>query len=78
MDNKERQDCEVDGGTRYRMNCWYKGKKKGEDQERNAIIKVLNVQGLTKTKGKEVEELVSGNSIVCLTETQKKVKGCKL
>lgn len=39
------------------MNDRYKGKK-GEPKK-NAIIKVLNVQGITKTKGKEVEELVS-------------------
>lgn len=32
------------------------------------------MQGLTKTKGKEIEELIRGNSIICLTETQKKVR----
>ena len=37
-------------------------------------MKVINIQGLTQTKAKEVEELVSDDSIVCLTETQKKLR----
>ena len=32
------------------------------------------MQGLSKTKSKEVEEMVTDNSIVCLTETQKKIR----
>ena len=47
-------------------------------------FKIINIQGLTKTKGIEVEELIGDRSIVCLTETQKKIrdvmfsKDCKI
>ena len=47
-----------------------------EDRSRSSRIKikVLNIQGLTKVKYGEVLEMVKDNSILCLTETQKKVR----
>ncbi len=34
----------------------------------------MNIQGLTKVKYTELEELIDDKSILCLTETQKKVR----
>lgn len=42
--------------------------------EKRVIIKTINIQGLTKPKGKEIEELVGNNCILCITETQKKIR----
>ena len=53
---------------------WGQGEGRGVRREREIIVKVVNVQGLTKTKGMEIEELINDNSIVCLTETQKKIR----
>ena len=38
------------------------------------VIKAINIQGLSKVKTNEVECLIEENSIVCLTETQKKIR----
>ena len=53
-----------------------KGEWEGEGgREKSVIFKVINIQGLTKVKAKEVEELIVDNSlVVCLTETQKKLQ----
>lgn len=34
----------------------------------------MNIQGLSKTIGKEVKELICENSTVCLTQIQKKIR----
>lgn len=34
------------------------------------MIRVISVQGLRKPKAKEVEELITGNALVCLPEIQ--------
>lgn len=38
------------------------------------VFRILNIQGLSKVKAKEMEELVDKNSLLCLTETQKKIR----
>ena len=35
--------------------------------------KLLNIQGLTKAKAIEIEQVLDKNVILCLTETQQKV-----
>ena len=37
------------------------------------MIRLLNVQGLSKEKYAEIEEEVEDNTVLCLTETQKKI-----
>ena len=37
-------------------------------------IKLLNIQGLTKVKAIELENLFGNNDILCLTETQQKLE----
>ena len=48
-------------------------RERNRKEEVRCNIKVINIQGLTKTKAKEVEEMVQENSLVGLTETQRKV-----
>lgn len=38
------------------------------------FIKAINIQGLSKVKVKEIEDLIDENSILCLTETHKKIR----
>ena len=38
----------------------------------NLNLKLVNVQGLTKIKAVELEQLINNNTILCLTETQQK------
>ena len=49
-----------------------KGKRKKENERRKQEIKFLNVQGLTEDKWIEILEETGDDSIMCLTETQKK------
>lgn len=49
---------------------------KAED-EYNIVIKAINIQGLSKTKIKELEDLIDDSSILCISETQKKVNDIK-
>ena len=55
-----------------------KGKGKKENEKKETIeIKLLNVQGLTEDKWIEILEETGDDSIMCLTETQKKVDDIK-
>ena len=39
--------------------------------------KLLNIQGLTKAKAIEIEQLLDKNVILCLTETQQKISSVR-
>ena len=41
-------------------------------------INLINVQGLTQTKAIELENMLTQNEIICLTETQQKVEKNKI
>ena len=56
-----------------------KGKGKKENEKEETIeIKLLNVQGLTEDKWIGILEETGDDSIMCLTETQKKVDDIKI
>ena len=54
-----------------------KGKRENEKEE-TIKIKLLNVQGLTEDKWIEILEETGDDSIMCITETQKKVDDIKI
>ena len=55
------------------------GKEKKENEKEETIeIKLSNVQGLTEDKWIEILEETGDESIMCLTETQKKVDDIKI
>ena len=45
--------------------------KENEKKDRTEI-RLINIQGLTQIKASEIEELVSENSLFCITETQQR------
>ena len=56
-----------------------KGRRIKENEKEETIeIKLLNVQGLTEDKWIEILEETGDDSIMCLTETQKKVDDIKI
>lgn len=46
--------------------------------EEHLKVKLINIQGLTKTKMLELGKLVCKNTVLCLTETQEKIRKTKL
>ena len=62
------EDTEGGGEEGEEGGMWIEGREKEETIE----IKLLNVQGLTEDKWIEILEETGDDSIMCLTETQKR------
>ena len=53
--------------------------KKNNVRDENVVkIQVVNVQGLTQTKVIDIEKLLGDNCVMCLTETQEKIRKVKI
>ena len=63
----------IEGKEREERRMKEEGKGKKENEKEELIeIKLLNVQGLTEDKWIEILEETGDDSIMCLTETQKR------
>ena len=51
--------------------------RRREEKKEGYKIKILNIQGLTNEKYTELQEELKEKTILCMTETQKKVDNIK-